>query len=243
MKLKYVPVGPCEWLIDRNINHAKTLGLPPVGKRRGTLYVVAGGPSINERVEVLQSVDGEIWAVNGAFQWCRKHGIDAVFFSVDSNPSLVDLVTGAKRAILATMVDPAVFEALGGAKVEVFDTGLIAGVHTGPTSVTSIPALAIDAGFSRVVFFGCEGSYRGGATHAYADCGDNPYRSVVECGGQRFATEAEYQMQCKYLSDIIRAAPHVFAERSGGLLRAMIDHGEPDVVWASPELMKILEAA
>jgi len=243
VKIRYVPVGPCEWMVGRNILHAKSLGLPPVGPRSGVLHVVAGGPSIADHIDEIRAHDGETWAVNGAWRWLYNHGIPATFFSCDSNPSLVALTEGADRAILATMVDPVVFEALRGADVRVFDTGLIAGVHTGPTSATSIPALAIAAGFSRVGFFGCEGSYRGDATHAYEDGAANPWRCIVECGGEQFATEAEYQMQSRYLSDLIRAAPGVFQERSGGLLRAMVAHGEPDVIWASPELMQILEAA
>lgn len=246
MKLNYVPLGPENIDIERNIKHAKALGLDYVKSGLGLgipLAVVGGGPSINEHVDVLKNWPGDIWALNGAFQWCIGHKIDATFFSCDSNPTLAVLAAGAKRAILATYVDASVFEVLRDAQVRIFDSGFICGVHTGPTSATSVPALALHTGYGDVTFFGCESSYSEGKTHAYNDSAPNLWRVRVVCGGQEFDTEAEYHMQARYLADCIRTAPHVFKERSGGLLRAMIEHDDDDVTAASPELMAILRAA
>lgn len=245
MKLKYVALGSLEpGEAERNISYAKSLGLTDVPEGRGLfrpLAIVGGGPSINDHVETLKNWPGDIWAVNGAFKWCQKHGIEATFFSVDSNPTLIELAKGAKKALLGTLVDPCVFDELSNAEVHIFDAGFIAGLATGPTSVTCAPALALHAGYGSITIFGCEGSYRDGLTHAYFDDAPNPYQIEVECGGKRFLSEAEYHMQCMYLVQFLRAAPHVFSEMSGGLLRAMVDHDDDEVISATPELLSVLK--
>lgn len=247
MRVDYQPVGSDyspERLAD-NIRYAKSLGLDCIqpGDLGIPLAVVGGGPSINDHVAVLRKWSGDIWAVNGAFHWCQERGIDATFFSCDSNPDLDKLATGASRAILATICDPAVFAVLSGAYVRIFDTGKIAGIHTGPTSATSCPALGIHAGYKEITFFGCESSYSSGRTHAYHDDAPNPWTMTVQCNGNAFETEAEYHMQAIYLSQFLRCAPHVFKEMSGGLLRAMSFDENSEVITASDEFMKLLRVA
>jgi hypothetical protein len=243
VKLKYVALGCLdEGQSERNIAYAKSLGLPDVPAGRGLsqpLAIVGGGPSINDHLAELQSWPGDIWAVNGAWRWCERHGIDATFFSVDSAPTLVWLAQGARKAILGTLVDRTVFDALP--DVQIFDAGFIAGLATGPTSVTCAPALALHAGYGAggITLFGCEGSYRDGSTHAYHDDAPNPYRIKVRCGGQEYLSEAEYHMQCQYLVQFLKSAPHIFMEKSGGLLRAMANHDDDDVIAATRELISI----
>lgn len=245
MKLKYVALGSLdEGQAERNMAYAKSLGLPEVPAGRGLaqpLAIVGGGPSINDHVAELKAWPGDIWAVNGAWRWCERHGIDATFFSVDSAPSLATLAEGARKAILGTLVDRSVFDLLSDAAVQIFDAGFIAGLATGPTSVTSAPALALHVGYGAggVTLFGCEGSYRDGATHAYHDDAPNPYRIKVRCGGREYLSEAEYHMQCQYLVQFLKGAPHIFREQSGGLLRAMALHDDDDVIAATPELIAI----
>ena len=48
---------------------------------------------------------------------------------------------------------------------------------------------------------------------------------VEVSNGDRYRTKAEFISQSIMLSNVIRTFPTVFSEKSGGLLRAMVEHG------------------
>ena len=62
----------------------------------------------------------------------------------------------------------------------------------------------------------------------------------LHCDGQTFTTSPDFFIQAEYLSEVIRAAPEVFREESGGLLRGLVKDKDYDMVWACEELQKIL---
>jgi 3D (Asp-Asp-Asp) domain-containing protein len=212
-------------------------GLPLIGEVAPVaprLAVVGGGPSIAEHVETLRTFDGEIWAINGAFQWCRSHGIEATFYSVDPLPWLVDDCRVARRAILAAHCAPEVFADLKNAHIEIVHLGADGLVH-GTTSASTSPMVAIQRGHRHVTFYGCESS-SSATTHAYKECRVRASRLAVECGGQTFITSPQMLMQAEELSAIIAAAPSIFSECSGGLLRAMIASPEYDISAATRDV-------
>lgn len=204
------------------------LGLP---KHRGAgrLAVVGGGPSINDHIEELKSWDGSIWAVNGTINWCIDHGIDAWFYTADSSPLCnwtYDL-TRVRRAALTPDVSPELvrhLQANGG-----FVT-LTAPLESGPTSVNASDFLSIEAGYEHVTYFGAEGSFAEAAlnapTHAFQSFPIEDW-VIAEVGGEYFKTKAEFISQSIMLANTINAFPNIYSEKSGGLLRAMIQHG-PD---------------
>lgn len=215
-----------------NIAHAKTLGLAPFSDlrpRKDTLAVVGGGPSLTSHVEELRSWPGDIWAINGAWDWCRREGIASVFFTVDAHPMMSKFVdgTGVDVALLCSVVDPGVFAALkrSAARVYVFDIDEAA--HTriinGSCSATTTPTLALRMGYKHITYFGCEGSYFVGASHTYQN-EPREDEMVIECGGELFRTAPDYYVQAQEIATYILTFPDVFAERSGGLLRALIDN-------------------
>ncbi len=208
-----------------------TLGLP-LHEGAGRLAVVGGGCSINEHVEELRAWDGAIWAVNGTIAWCIKHGIKAYFYTMDAQPfskwayPLEDI----KRAALSIECDPSLFAHLAGA-----DVSVMGHEEAGPTSAAGAAVLGINAGYREICFFGCEGSFAD-SSHAYASPAIADWL-VVRVGGQDFRSKQEYIEQTLVLSEIVREFPHVYSERSGGLLRAMIEHGtEYDIVEMSPSI-------
>lgn len=200
------------------------LGLPK-HKGAGRLAVVGGGPSIKNHVDELRNWDGAVWAINGTINWCIDHGIDAWFYTADSLPPsrwLYDLHR-AKKAVLVP--DCALEMALHfqdiGAHVE-----LTAPIESGPTSANAADFVSIEAGYSHITYFGCEGSFEPKSTHAFHSSEIEDWM-IVDVGGELYRTKAEFISQAIMLCNTINAFPTVYAEKSGGLLNAMLRHG-PD---------------
>lgn len=207
-----------------NAKVIETLGLPK-HEGAGRLAVVGGGPSIRDHTEELQAWTGTIWAVNGAINWCIDHGIDAWFYTADSSPlcNWTYNLSRVRSAVLAPDCSPEMVTHLQGFGAEIT---LTAHLQSGPTSANASDFLSIDAGYSHVTYFGCEGSFEPGGTHAFQSFPITDWLEVV-VGGEHYRTKAEFISQSIMLANTITSFPTVFAEKSGGLLRAMIQHG-PD---------------
>lgn len=227
----------------------KTLGLAE-HRGSGRLAIVGGGPSIAEHVDELRAWPGTIWAVNGAINWCIDHDISAWFYTVDAAPMAnwtYDL-SRVRRAALAPDVSPELVEflRLHGAHVE-----LTAPIESGPTSVNASDYISLRAGYTHMTYFGCEGSFggvrlfadqlRGDRTHAFPSF-PIPHWLDVEVGDELYRTKAEFISQSIMLANTISEFPTVYSEKSGGLLRSMIEHGSDyDVFQVSNELFAKLE--
>lgn len=161
------------------------------------------------------SGDGDIWAINGTWRWCRDNGIAATFFSIDPQEDQVELVQGVNKAVLAAHTEPKVWDVLKDADVSVFRYPV-----PGPTSAVAASLVALTAGYRTVTYFGCEGSF-GATTHTFKD----EMHDTVEvfCGGW-FTTKLEFILQAEQISSLLKRFPEYFSEESGGLLAAMVEH-------------------
>jgi hypothetical protein len=212
------------------------------------LAVVGGGPSILRELETLKSWDGGIWAINGACRWLRDRGVFSIFFAVDPHPIVAQWAEGATDALICSRSDPLVFSRLPLARVTVFDirNDDPSGILCGSSTATAAVHLAVEHGYRDVTFFGCEGSYQS-ESHAYMD-EKREDRLLVECGGERYLTAPDFFVQCQELAPLLKLknCGMKFAERSGGLLRAMAENDDFDVIAASRsvhEKLKPKEAA
>lgn len=231
MKIDFVSSG-CVTVADlaRNEDHARRLGFPkmePAASHR--LAVVGGGPSVVDKLDELSTWEDEIWAINGAFGWCLKHGIDPAFFSVDPLPQTATHCRGATRAVLAMWCHPDTFDALRDAEVSA-----VRPRSHGATSATAAPEIATDAGYREISFYGCESSF-GETTHAYGNRGIGNLMKVA-CNGHEFLTTPDMMMQAEFLGELIRMAPLLFKDCSGGLLAAYIASPDIDVLAATPAI-------
>lgn len=229
-----------------NIGHAKGLGLPyvkdspPHGRR---LAVVGGGPSVLSHLDELRSWGGDIWAINGACPLLKGHGIESTLFSLDPLPVIAKHAASASSAIVCSRCDPAVFEALKGADVQLFDVVQDdgEGIWASCSTALSVFDLATNMGYREIVFFGCEGSFEE-KTHAYMD-DPQTFRFVVACGGREYLTLPEMYVQTEPLALLLRTFPAHFSERCGGLLRAMVENEEHEIVKVSRALLAGLKPA
>lgn len=206
--------------LAENVAHARTLGLPYVADRargRGPLNVIGRGPSVARHVEELRG--RENWACGTAWGWCRDNGIDAMLIMSDAQARMADpeYVSGVKRAIVAEHCDPAVFAALKGAEVHLFD---FKRDGAGTTAVSMAILSAPVVGHFQVNLFGCDGCYAE-TTHVNEDI---PQANMItlRCNGQIFRTNPQMINQSKELAELISGMPDYVTDRSGGLLAAMV---------------------
>lgn len=221
---------------ERNVAHSQKLGLRSLSAvGLGPLLVVGGGPSAAQHLDEFRGA--EILAINGACGWLRQAGIASTFFTLDALPEAARWAEAASRAIVAASCDPAVFAALEGADVTVFDARPGKTVLSGTTSATAAPVVGLTMGYRPVIFYGCEGSYPPDRTHAYFN-EPRIEEFDVKIGGTVYRTAPDFLYQSIELAAIFRAVneldPDLLQEHSGGLLRAMLEHGDDyDIVWMS----------
>jgi hypothetical protein len=239
-----VPVSHDELM--QHVAYAKSLHYPevreqePHGRR---LAVVGGGPSIVDRLDEIREFT-DIWAINGACRFLREHGIESTLLTLDPCDFLAPRVSGATKALLATRCHPDTFKTLAGADITVFDAvnDTQNGLWASCSTVTVVFHLATVLGFRKSVFYGCEGSYSE-KTHAYMDEAElQDYRFVVECGGKQYLTAPDLYMLTTQMAMFFRLAINEsFTERSGGLLRALIENEEHNIVKVSRALLASLK--
>jgi hypothetical protein len=60
-------------------------------ERKGKVAIVASGPSATDFIPMLKEWDGEIWAINRAFEWLRHRGVKPTgFLGIDPEWFLVE---------------------------------------------------------------------------------------------------------------------------------------------------------
>jgi hypothetical protein len=209
--------------IEANQKHSHSLGLPLVDTYpvSGPLAIVGGGHSVGQYRYTLQSWSkawpGSVWALNGAWRWCRDNGIDATFFSFDASPRVAEMVAGADRAILGERADPASFRAMAGKQVWLGEGRL-----GGSTSAGAAIIAGLKSGHQRVTLFGCEASYQPGASHAYGHW-EPEDELVLWSNEMHFVTNPQLLIGAVELATMINSSSNVIRECSGGLLRALCE--------------------
>lgn len=157
--------------LQRNLQR----GLPWAGfesEKEGPLAIVGSGPSVRTRLHKLRSWPGEIWAINGAYDYLVSQGIvPHGFWGIDPLPGLAEYVKGAQPETtfyIAATCDPSVFDVLDGHKVKlwfplceddkIYPEGakLVAG---GVTVLTRAPFAALMMGWRDITIFGGDCSY------------------------------------------------------------------------------------
>lgn len=220
------PCVPVEEM-RRNAEHTKTLGLPSV-EYAGHVALVGGGPSLADHLDELRAWEGPIWAINGTWQWLKDRGVKATFFTVDPKPQAWLKLERGESALVATVGSAELFASLAGGNVRTFNLGFD-DVHTGVTSATAAPHLAVKMGHRSITFFGCDSSFGDYETHVYpSDVPSDLF--LVQASGNEFATKPEFVMQAEDLARLCRELPVFHRNRSGGLMAALIENPEWDVV-------------
>lgn len=244
-RIDFVGIGPVsDQALQEHIAAALASGFPLVERRplRLTqLAVVGGGPSLKGQLEELRAWNGEIWAINQTATYLTAHGIPCTLFAIDPGEDLAQWTTGIPRAYLASICHPALYAKLRGRDVRIFHTEHYAPaewiVGGGCSAATRAPFLALHMGYASVTFFGCEGSFET-TSHVYRDentAQERPKQLLIRAGAL-YRTGPDYLVTSQNLAQLIRQFPQYLFERSGGLLRALLDH------WESWEIVALSQA-
>ena len=254
MKIRFTGNVPVEHEdIMRNVEFARQSGLPyvkPSEAHDRVLAIVGGGPSLLGSLEELKAFQGDIWAVNGACAFLRTHGIDSTMIGVDPHVIMCQWAPGTKKAILCSRTDYRVWPILKDADVQLFDLiqeNTDEGIRSGSSTATCAFDLATDMGYRTIIFYGCESSFPGeqigtasDQTHAY--CKEvREHRMLVECGGAEYLTAPDFFVQATEIASMIKEFPTHFSERCGGLLRALVQNDDYDIIKVSRAMMATLE--
>lgn len=195
------------------------------------LAVVGGGASSLEHLEELKNWPGHIWAVNQGAQWLAKQGRskDVWMFSISPTSRIATYLDGVDRAILASQCHPDVFQGLGERGAEIVKFHLWDGC--GPSSVANIIMPAAMLGYQHMTFYGCEGSFKDGV-YFYRD-ELRLEQFVVRAGGLDYLTTPDLYLTTLHLAGLLAEFPDRASEKSGGMLRAMMQDPQWHVVaWS-----------
>ena len=206
------------------------------------LAVVGAGPLVVHDLEELRTWDGDIWAINSAARWLHENGVRATLVTID--PLDIPGEFPMMDALVATCCHPNLFQKLEGKNVWTFDlieTHPETGLAGGCTTATRTPALAIKLGYRDVSYFGCEASYDGDRDHIDFHNGE-AQEVIVRAGGRDYRAETGLLVQCQDFMQLFTTFPDAFKNRSGGLLKAMIDNPDTwEIVAVSAAMKQHLE--
>ena len=230
----------CGASIEELLNNYRTCnGLERISKQQPhgrKLAICGGGPSLEKHLVELKDWDGEIWAINNTGKWLLDNGIKSVFVTVDSaHPDLFRL-DGMDEAIISTTCHPELRTRFSNVSLfDLIDT-TEGGIPGGSSSVGKLPALSVHQGYFDITFFGCEGSFPLGRDHVDRHEGLTDSMLIIRCNGSDYLTSLPLVSQCEYLSSVLKGAPNVFKNRSGGLLEAMTNDDDWEVAAVSSGL-------
>lgn len=211
-----------------------------------TLVVVGSGPSAEMEIDEIRALSKtvDIWGFNGAAGWLIRQGIEAVLFSLCNGSAeqwgdIEHYTRGVKKAILSWTCAPELYDSLLGKGAQVLLARIASELLvSGSTCAVGAPAVALGMDYKHVTFFGCEGSFSRKCTHVDRNDRINEVM-IVQCNDEEFMTNPQMILQTTELSTLMREFPHVFRNRSGGFLQAMIESkGEWTLERARPEMWK-----
>lgn len=229
--------------------------LEPADPHEVPLAIVGGGPSAKDHLQELLDWPGEIWALNMGAKWLASHGrTDAILFTVDPDSRIPwsEWTQGVGRAIVSTACHSSLFEAMKGKDVRVFhcrhmeDMPEIVVLGGGRCSASRAVMQAAWRGFKNVTFYGCEGSI-GESTHAYRHEEHKKSQMIIQAGDREYITTPDLYFNTEDLVRDFREQnspdpnhPYGLREKSGGLLRAMLEHPDTWEIVALSEAMLYL---
>ena len=223
---------------NRTVNRGR--GIPKVGDFpiKPRLAVVGGSHDLEDFVDELKCFDGEIWAINGAYAWCKSVGVCAIFYAIDPSVFLSPLVDDVHKAILADTVHQEVFDKLGSRVAEIAWTGPDAIKHS-TTAAATAPMIAAERGHNHVTFYGCQSDFDISNTHVYKN--DELANIWLRCGDVEYVSCPQFIMQAEFLAELARGLPNGIEVKGKGFLSTLIEQGSYEVTHVTRSMNDSLE--
>lgn len=245
--------------LEVNVNSALARGLQICGivpEHDGRLAIVGSGPSLRDYLDELRGWPGEIWAINGAYDYLLSEGIiPHGFVGLDPLPGLAEYVKNPHRDTtfyIASNCDPSVFDAIPPDQVMIWHSARQALkvprgqmiVGGGTSSITRAPFLAHMLGYRDMTVYGADSSFEEGR-YCYRDgtyeCDSQALVNKVAVEGEVFFTEACLVKQVAQFGDIAKRYEGILKFRCGGLLDAYLR--SPTYDDSGIEIVESLDAA
>lgn len=210
-------------------------------ERKGKLAVVGAGPSVRDYLDELRGWPGEIWAINGAYDYLIDNGIiPEGFLGVDPLPGLAEYVANARPETtfyMSGLSDPAVLDVLASHNVNLWFPEQesvnypenVWKVGGGTTAITRAPFLARMLGWRDITLFGADSSFdksRYVYGQKYAEDSKAKIHRVICNGEGPFFTELPLMKQVSQLGVYAlyfeKDGKGKISFRCGGLLEAYL---------------------
>ena len=230
--------------IARNIRANSELPLEwlnSVPEHDGVAVLIGGGASIEDEIETIKSINGTVFAMNGASKWCQRNGIQVDYqCMLDAKEESIELVDhDAKAHLFASQVNPKLMKSVEAPIVWQCNTGDIeklfpkerlerggyalvsGGSAVGNSATTAVFAL----GFREFHIFGFDSCHKDGKSHAYSQPMNRNIPNVkVDWGGKTYTASVamkrhaeDFQITSQALKQL-GCKFHVYGD---GLLQSM----------------------
>lgn len=228
-----------------NLEKVLSRGFPVCAKspeRTDHISIVGAGPSVRD---YLDELTGEIWAVNGAYDWLVSEGIIPTgFVGIDPLPGLAEYVEHAQPETtfyIASPCDISVFDRLDGFNVMLWhpqaeDMKYPVGewvVGGGSSALTRAPFLAHLLGYRDMTIYGADSSFERGKYcypwGSYKCDIDQPILWIKMNGEGPFPTEAGLLRQIAAMQAITESFGDKLKVKCGGLMGAFLKAPISDV--------------
>lgn len=153
-------------------------------------------------------------------------------FSISPTPRIATYLDGVERALLSSQCHPDVFQGLAERGAEVAKFHLFDG--SGPASAPNAVFPSAILGYKEITFFGCEGSFEFDPYFYRREL--KPDQLIISAGGKNYRTTTDLFITTEVMVNVIKEYPDRHKEKSGGLLRAMINDPQWGVVAWSESL-------
>lgn len=224
-------------VLAKNKAYCRGLDVPQikagsVGAASHFVAFVGGAPTVANHVDELKNFDGEIFAINDTYFWCKEQGIDATLYTIDCfyNPD-----GEIERAVLGDTVCPELADKCKDLEIVQLNDG----IDCRTTSAGTAPMWAIWRGHKHVTFFGCDSGFEDGKHHVYDAPGSNMI--WVDIDGTEYQTSPQMIMQAEEMAAIAREFPGYVTVKGDGLLPTLIDHGEYEVTHVCSNILNAVK--
>lgn len=204
--------------------------------------IVAGGPSVKKHLGKLRRWSGDIYAINDTAGYLSDNGVRCQLFAVDGSKIPFKIGPLVSGALLATRVNKIQYKMFKKKDIRTFnmmEDDPKEGIEGGPTAVCRTPHLMVKMGYSKIEYFGCEGSFFG---QSHVGGGRNDAKNnmiVIRVKGMDYLTNAAFMMQNQYMSGIFKQYPKIYHNNSGGLLQKMTRYPDDwEVVAVTDDIKK-----
>lgn len=181
-------VNTADEQILSNLEYVKSRNLPELKLTEShakTLAIVGGGPSLKGTWGLIPR-DCDVMALNGAYKFLLSKGVRPAYFAMldarECNSTFIEHVRGETAFLLASQCHPNVIDriaddpVLGGPLIfhlatatseAVFPSAALRIGGGGTIGLTAL-GIALALGYRKVLLYGYDSSFDGGATHAFS---------------------------------------------------------------------------